>query len=1577
MLARFVSGSGIEGERKPRQTLLTRSSQLALKLNDYLVKLITTLSTTVPDLATKEDENFVKPFLSEEGGHIDTIFDLNNDSFPLVCTYENLLQLLELSITHSDQEHFEFPDLEGNDEEENELETPDEIGQQHRPRQLLTQVSEDQPVDFQSFKLDYWPRLPSNLTQRVPIELAFAEIMGVIEGSPHSREALTPLSRAQYIDLSSRLAPSFSREFERSRLYDIFEKYQALKARGGDLDDIDRVIRVVKALRRNMTLLDYLRTAIDEIYIDEVQDLRSLDIELLLNLLKDGSAFHFAGDTAQTISQDSTFRFQDVKALMHSHFAGIASATHRPEASRPQLFTLANNYRSHQGILGLASLVMEVLWKIFPETVDKLKPEVGKIHGPLPVMFLACDANIFALTGIEHSDRPRESLQFGAEQVILVRDTAMKRQLQGTLGDGALILTILQNKGMEFEDVIAWNIFTKTPYPSGWRCIGALAKNLMNSEKEKHSGMCFELTLLYVAVTRARIRLSFVEAGESLPSCCASFLKQSMSMPLVEITDSSNPDFLKDLFSLPSGSNDPTRWSERGLELMQHKQYKDAAICFRRARDSRGEAVATAFILEEEGRRLIALGDTNQAQICFKSAVEKFVGLGMIREATASLERRKEFEEAAWIWADHKHPIKAALLFAKASKFQLASDQYHQALDFDRAADALRRGALADKLVSYITENRSNLSSNALQCQSRYCILLLKEDKISCDFLAPAISLLGSSSEQEKAFSTYGMDDHLANLYQQQKRFEECFLLHFRAGKLDRALKVTDCFEYSGNDMLRRLAQRAQAYHFVGAIVSSSRDSKIDKYIASISNQSEWAHASKLVGTGKQEYILDSIQHMKDRTIKDFLQVHSVLNLNLSGAVKLADPKIFLAFETAIRIADIVSSSPEFPQEEIVLLFCGLMEIEHPKRSFITMPWSPLLEQLSNSSADEYPKLANKWYLDAIGKVLLKLDDLLKELWNFTIIYNRRVMDEIFQSQFTGMRRSWLEKLLRECTFISSLENSSQAISKFKSKILHARQHPLQDKRFLALLADLEQLLFHKLGKEWKDRSDISSLLEQVQISYLFGNMFHSFFNKPRGKYAQYLSRKLSHSSSMEFQQHVHLKLRSVEFDMSHSDIHAFQTSLKQFTSELCNGEAEHFSSFHSIVTIFELFAAYLIFKSGRVAFFSPRSWLDNHFPWFIINERTEEVREVSDRTRILHAKNLVDLMIDFCELVRYVCPAQGTGFRLGIAYYPVTLLNWRVAEILALAVVNLSFNSFGVLNFRELREKVRQVLSLPALKAYHLEHDTIPVLFEKLVKSFENYDDKDCLQFVRKGKSYHAADGLAKKLGVKTIFFSELFSDIPTSINFRLSSRNHFSEAADDRRIQNQIEKAASNIWRFWQRHYPKLQSRRRFLNSAEGKLRTQFLDIFEPNSPISRKGMKLRVILTEQAVHLQQTVNNLENSISGISQVALSLLDYLPQERFEEIDELMQKDIEIENKWESITGPVSLGQLRLMIRSGCDVEELHQLLETTESTLRGKAHDTCIFGKAVADIIKEQGNAINCSKIEPGSHFASLASV
>jgi hypothetical protein len=125
-----------------------------------------------------------------------------------------------------------------------------------------------QIVDFYTFKIDYWGAFPKGLTKPFAVELVFSEIMGVIKGSVSSRTSLQPLSREEYLTKSCRLAPIFTTDWERNKVYDLYEKYEGKKKGYGDRDYVDRVVCLLRALLDNKFLRNGLNLTFDEVYVD-------------------------------------------------------------------------------------------------------------------------------------------------------------------------------------------------------------------------------------------------------------------------------------------------------------------------------------------------------------------------------------------------------------------------------------------------------------------------------------------------------------------------------------------------------------------------------------------------------------------------------------------------------------------------------------------------------------------------------------------------------------------------------------------------------------------------------------------------------------------------------------------------------------------------------------------------------------------------------------------------------------------------------------------------------------------------------------------------------------------------------------------------------------------------------------------------------------------------------------------------------------------------------------------------------------------------------------------------------------
>ena len=82
----------------------------------------------------------------------------------------------------------------------------------------------------------------------------------------------------------------------------------------------------------------------------------------------------------------------------------------------PKVHALSVNYRTHNGVLGLAAAVVDVIEALFPASIDALPREKGFFAGPKPLLLkeTALEEAVVMIAGAEASGR---AIQFGAHQV--------------------------------------------------------------------------------------------------------------------------------------------------------------------------------------------------------------------------------------------------------------------------------------------------------------------------------------------------------------------------------------------------------------------------------------------------------------------------------------------------------------------------------------------------------------------------------------------------------------------------------------------------------------------------------------------------------------------------------------------------------------------------------------------------------------------------------------------------------------------------------------------------------------------------------------------------------------------------------------------------------------------------------------------------------------------------------------------------------------------------------------------------------------------------------------------------------
>ena len=1534
------------------------------------------LSSKSFTLESSQQDAHPVSMIGEEGSEKDSVLTLRDESFPLVYTWDHFLRVLENTtrIWHRQ----DFPELTG------------------------------QIVEFYTFKVEYWPRFSQTLTKEVSVSLVFAEIMGVIKGSASSAETLAPLRRKEYLTRSCRMAPTFAMEAERSRVYDLFESYEALKVRKGDMDYVDRVVRLLRAVRQDPSLTKQLRSTFEEVYIDEIQDQRCLDIELLLSIVKDPRGFHFAGDTAQAISQDSTIRFSDIKGMFFQHFAAVSTSTRQSDLARPELFTLSKNYRSHQGILSLASFVMRMIWQGFPETVDKLEPEIGNLSGPKPVLFIGVDFSILSSSSVGHTTLSAGTADFGAEQAILVRDTKMKTALQNHIGDVALIFTILESKGMEFNDVITWNLLTDCPDQAGLRSLETLKNEPAKFDPIKHAGMCPELKNLYVAVTRARNQLFMVEGSETTAASVLKLLAHASSKPLVEVTRPGQEDFAMRLDSLrPDSSVDPVGWRRRGDECMRKQMYKRALMCFRKAGNEHGEAVAQGYISEKDATSYDPDTDPEEFTRHLGVAVEHFLKAGFIEEAARILIKMKKLEDAAELWAQHDDHGKAARLYAKATLYMKAFDSHHSAREYTEAAAMLRKERKYDLLVSYLDDNHGNIPANTFRGHSVLCKLLLKQNRISPEYRKHAINVLGSLVEQEACFIEYGMDEQLANLYISQQRHRDLFHHYSRKGKLERALNlaITEDLLQSTADGLEPGVLRLIDYLWVGHLEKYSQQHSAASLklpsgflTPNVVLRAEQWETSNLVYNVEASVAHQHVASIESTVPKQVLCLRKILDATAFTRIANLDDLPFEMMQEAIKFARDLTLDNNSDALKTVLLLTGLWKPRNGQEGPITLPWSPLRETLTLVSNDDPTEVAKQWVLDRLVSAILALDAKARHLWkkkwpkgcvqfmtvgfcpktrkgekcdwphrtvsagdcsgmlddllqinsifcDSAVLYYRRSMNGIFREKYMGIKRHWLERLLRELTHLSSVEQNTSAIMRTQAELFC-------DKRFIAVSSFLEELLYFRLGNEWKQRSDFTSLLEQMQLAKAFGP---SVQNR--------LFRALSHRLLIDqrdlLQRHLVL-CNSLKENIGRWNASMFQNNLMTFLGNLDNIEVPALSTLHSLTSVFEYLATYLILKTCVTACAIPNSWIDLHVASIGKTFHTLEPLQEDDKHRyqqcLIQSTKSFGLIL---SRLNQAAPSKDFLLCSGNTHQSL-LLRQRNAELVAIAVANLATtsrerpNGFNDVwagakkvrssetNFwsRQVLTLANQVFEFDFIKAFHLRSRNPDDLTQKLVPSFAKYNGKDALVVVTKDrKKISVFTNLEHQLGVRTVPFDQVCPRTPPPAATHGSANTPPSACTDNPQEEytSAEMEAIIKTQRLWRSCSRKIKNRRSYMQLPEARAIAHFIFLSAglPGTLTFIDGVAFRHVLISRGMAMSLRLAIAHDTLSKLRQDAMTCIEKMEINTglFESVDDVLHHSSRVEillrkadekMSDECIAGVVKLGALSVLEKGMKDIEEI-----------------------------------------------------
>ncbi|CAG8444525.1 10393_t:CDS:10 [Scutellospora calospora] len=673
--------------QQKRQIFITVSKNLCHKVKEYFNRIKESVMLVNEKSKTRSSRSMTNrktSYMKQDQDDIPTSFrQLTDDCFPLFITYDQFSQML-LETYKIDirklikQQKFNTDNDEYDDEDEfcsssiiyNEVESLRYF------------------VDYQVFTTKYWPRLSDQYRQKLDCELVYSEF-SVIKGI---HPEVDYLSKEDYIAISTKKYPTFCHD--REKIYELFQQYEKLKSRNGDYDSIDRTQAICHFAKKHALGCPHIH----EVYIDECQDNQIVDIALIMKLFDSANGFFFAGDVAQCIARGSSFRFQDLRSLMYFWELQRPLTNYNLRGTRkPKQFELNINYRSHNGILQLASSVIDLIWHFFPDSIDKLSCERSEVGGPKPVVFSEVPAeellNRFSVD--KEKKHTTNHIEFGAKQMIIVRDEKTKQNVVDLIGDAGMVETVFDCKGMEYNDVLLYNFFTDSPAHKKWRVIHSI---LENNEKgtpafshEKYCILSSELKQLYVSVTRARQRIIiFDENVEYSDPICAYWEQKKL------IRISKNADEIVN-FAKESSVEE---WKQQGEEFFEKEKYN------KKSGDKELLDIANAYRLKQIARTSVSCSDNATIKENFINAARAFNQCSNPIQEASCYEGCGMYNEASDIYIKQKKYELAARSYLKAKIWQKAGKCFEEANKYTDAVLAYKDGELYDTVISLLERKK-------------------------------------------------------------------------------------------------------------------------------------------------------------------------------------------------------------------------------------------------------------------------------------------------------------------------------------------------------------------------------------------------------------------------------------------------------------------------------------------------------------------------------------------------------------------------------------------------------------------------------------------------------------------------------------------------------------------------------------------------------------------------------------------------------------------------------------------------------------------------------------------------------
>ncbi|MEE6465610.1 hypothetical protein FKM82_006620 [Ascaphus truei] len=753
--------------------------------------------------------------------------ELQDENFPMFVTSQQLLLLLDASmpdpfflrnedgslkrsiIGWSTLDELDIPDLlreddEGDADPENEEDNACDP-KENDPRIFVT---------FEVFAKELWPKMVKG-KPLYNAALVWKEIKSFLKGS---FEALSchqgRLTKEEYIKLGKKRAPNFQED--RGEIYRLFCLYEQIKSKKGYFDEED----VLYNLSCRLSKLEELPWSIHELYGDEIQDFTQAELFLLMRCIDDPNAMFLTGDTAQSIMKGVSFRFSDLRSLFHYASKNCTSDKKNCVVRKPKrIYQLYQNYRSHSGILYLASGVVDLLQHYFPESFDRLPRDCGLFGGPKPTVLESCCVSDLAIL-LRGNKRKTQPIEFGAHQVILVTNETAKEKIPEELSL-ALVLTIYEAKGLEFDDVLLYNFFTDSEAGKEWKIISSFnpvfhsnqekqplievpldnaytsASRPLTLNPEMHKMLNGELKQLYTAITRARVNLWIFDENQEKRAPAFEYFIKGHFVEVVRTDE--NKDLDDNMFVKASTKEE---WISQGDYYAKHQCWKVAAKCYQKGGASDKEKLAFAHdaVLNVQSKKC----SPREKQMEYMNLAKTYLECREPKLALKCLTFSKEFHLCAELCRKLEKIKEAAYFYKRIQDYRIAAKCFEQVGEFELALNLYCQEKMYEEAAEVIERHKKRNPDVQLPYTAEQFYLEAAADYFRDNKLEKMNEILSKLDTEDQLIflKTRKRWSDAADLLQSKGRYEEAALLMRQQGRLLEAAKLTKKKEFQASCLL-------------------------------------------------------------------------------------------------------------------------------------------------------------------------------------------------------------------------------------------------------------------------------------------------------------------------------------------------------------------------------------------------------------------------------------------------------------------------------------------------------------------------------------------------------------------------------------------------------------------------------------------------------------------------------------------------------------------------------------------------------------------------------------------------------